>query len=210
MRKIISTCYFAFRKFRMTLFKPSDHLVTYIVLFVNNVNFSSFSCNGVPRVIVARRGKLTIGSNFRSNNREISNPIGRFHRCSFFVANGATLRIGENLGISGSSIVCHDKITIGSNVKIGGNVVIYDTDFHSINPKHRRLGSDDRQNTSSKPVIIKDNVFIGAHSTILKGVTIGENSVIGACSVVTKDIPENQIWGGNPARLIKEITSNSL
>jgi acetyltransferase-like isoleucine patch superfamily enzyme len=54
-------------------------------------------------------------------------------------------------------------------------------------------------------VIIEDNVFIGAHSTILKGVTIGVNSVIGACSVVTKDIPANQIWAGNPARFIRAL-----
>ena len=55
------------------------------------------------------------------------------------------------------------------------------------------------------PVIINNNVFIGAHSIILKGVTIGENSIIGACSLVTNDIPANEIWGGNPARRIKTL-----
>ena len=58
---------------------------------------------------------------------------------------------------------------------------------------------------STKPVIIKQNVFIGAHSTILKGVTIGENSIIGACSVVTKNIPDNEVWAGNPAKYIKHL-----
>ena len=53
--------------------------------------------------------------------------------------------------------------------------------------------------------MIKDNAFIGAHSIILKGVTIGENSIIGAGSVVTKSVPDNQIWAGNPARFIRNI-----
>lgn len=52
-------------------------------------------------------------------------------------------------------------------------------------------------------VKIENNVFIGAHTTILKGVTIGSNAIIGACSVITKDIPANEIWAGNPARFIK-------
>lgn len=63
----------------------------------------------------------------------------------------------------------------------------------------------DKINTNNKPVIIGDNVFIGAHSTILKGVTVGNNSIVGACSVVTRSIPENEIWGGNPAKFIKKI-----
>jgi len=60
-------------------------------------------------------------------------------------------------------------------------------------------------NKIKKPVIIEDNVFIGAHSLILKGVIIGENSIIGAGSVVTKSIPANQIWGGNPSKFIRNL-----
>jgi acetyltransferase-like isoleucine patch superfamily enzyme len=60
--------------------------------------------------------------------------------------------------------------------------------------------------TKMDSIKIGNNVFIGAHSTILKGVTIGENAIVGACSVVTKSIPANQIWGGNPARFIKHTT----
>lgn len=54
-------------------------------------------------------------------------------------------------------------------------------------------------------VCISENAFIGAHSTILKGVTIGTNSIVGACSVVTKDIPSNEVWAGNPARFIRTV-----
>jgi acetyltransferase-like isoleucine patch superfamily enzyme len=63
----------------------------------------------------------------------------------------------------------------------------------------------DKINAQSAPVKIEDNVFIGAHSTILKGVTIGENSIVGACSVVVKSIPANEIWAGNPAKLIRKV-----
>ena len=65
-----------------------------------------------------------------------------------------------------------------------------------------------RSQKRNEPVFIADNVFIGAHVTVLKGVTIGENSIIGACSVVTKHVPANEIWAGNPARFIKKIDIN--
>ena len=61
------------------------------------------------------------------------------------------------------------------------------------------------KNRAEKPVVIGNDVFIGAKSIILKGVTIGENSVIGAGSVVTKSVPANQIWAGNPAKFIRCI-----
>jgi acetyltransferase-like isoleucine patch superfamily enzyme len=109
--------------------------------------------------------------------------------------------------MSSTAIVCHNKIEIGDNVNLGGNVVIYDTDFHSLNPIERLNRELDIKGTKTKPVKIGNNVFIGAHSTILKGVFIGDNSVIGACSVVTKNVPENEIWGGNPAKFIKKINS---
>ena len=80
---------------------------------------------------------------------------------------------------------------------IGPNVTIV-TVNHDINPKTRI-------NASAKPVKIGKNVWIGADCTILPGVIIGENSIIGAGSVVTKNIPNNVIVAGNPAKLIREI-----
>ena len=57
----------------------------------------------------------------------------------------------------------------------------------------------------TKPILIKEGAFIGAQSIILKGVTIGKHSVVGAGSVVTKDIPDGEIWGGNPAVFIRKV-----
>ena len=68
-----------------------------------------------------------------------------------------------------------------------------------------RVSSEDQKQRKCAPVVIGDNVFIGAKCIILKGVIIGENSIVGAGSVVTKSIPANQIWAGNPARFIRNV-----
>jgi acetyltransferase-like isoleucine patch superfamily enzyme len=61
------------------------------------------------------------------------------------------------------------------------------------------------EHKAKAPVVIKDNAFKGAYSIVLKGVIIGENSIIGAGLVVTKSVPNNQIWAGSPAKFIREI-----
>jgi acetyltransferase-like isoleucine patch superfamily enzyme len=154
--------------------------------------------------MVAMGGKCSIGENFSMNNGIKGNPIGCYQPCTFFVDKGATLEIGENVGISQTALICHTGIKILNNVKIGGGACIYDTDFHPLNPALRQQ-SNDIQHKAKAPVIIENNVFIGAHSLILKGVTIGENSIIGAGSVVTKNVPPNQIWAGNPAKFIRNV-----
>ncbi len=176
-----------------------------LLLFkVNNIKFGKgIVFNGLPEVSI--QGNFVIGKNFKMNSRLGANPIGRNYRCMFIVRKDSILSIGNNTGISGTTIVCQKKITIGNNVKFGGNVCIYDTDFHALDPLLRRNPKEDKNNTVNKEVIINDNAFIGAHSTILKGVTIGKNSIVGACSVVTRNIPENEIWAGNPAKFIKSV-----
>ncbi len=170
---------------------------------LNKISFKKgLYCNGFPYLSI--QGNLTIGENFKSNNRLQANPIGRSSKCLFIVRSNATLYIGDNCGFSGVSIVCQNFITIGNNVKIGANTCIYDTDFHSLNKDYRRDKDLDVKNTMTKKIKIGNDVFIGAHSTILKGVKIGNGSIIGACSVITKDIPENEIWAGNPAKFIKK------
>ena len=185
-----------------------NHWATLIVLYGNNVKFEKIRSKGVPFVRIERGGNCTIGDNFKMNNNIPANPIGRVQRCILLVKKGATLTIGRNVGMSSSAIVTHQQIEIGDNVIMGGGVCIYDTDFHSIEPAYRKDPKMDRQMRKCAKVTVGNNVFIGAHATLLKGVTIGENSIIGACSVVTHNVPSNEIWAGNPARFIKQISKH--
>lgn len=200
--------YKSIRKIFHVLLNFLEKLISIIILYGNNISFSNFRTSGVPYIMVARGGKCNIGKNFAMNNGIKGNPIGCYQKCTIFVDRGAELIIGNNVGISQTALICTKKITIEDYVKIGGGVCIYDTDFHSLNPSIRK-STEDLKHRKQKEVIIKENTFIGAHSIILKGVTIGRNSIVGAGSVVTKSIPDNEIWAGNPAKFIKKITELS-
>lgn len=201
---LIHICYKSIRKVYHKISNVFNKQLTGIILQGNNVTHSSFRTSGIPYVMVARGGRFTIGENFAMNNGIKGNPIGCYERCTFFVDRNAVLTIGDNVGMSQAALICHRSITIGNNVKIGGGVCIYDTDFHSLDPVIR-CSKEDLKHRTEKPVVIGNNVFIGAKSIILKGVTIGENSIIGAGSVVAKSVPANQIWAGNPAKFIRNI-----
>lgn len=195
----------ALRKIKYIIIKPIFTPLAKMLLYLNGATIKNgLNVLGFLQVEVTRRGKLTIGENLSVNSGNNYNVIGRQQKTIFWVEGD--LIIGNNVGISATAIICNHKISIGNNVTIGGNTVIYDTDFHNIDPLIRNDKTIDKQSAIKLPVLIEDNVFIGAHATILKGVTIGKNSVIGACSVVSKSVPANEIWAGNPAKYIKTIS----
>lgn len=182
--------------------------ITIFIFNYYNVNYNKdFKTKGIPIVKISKGGKLIIGHNFSMNNNYNGNIIGRQQPCIFSVSKGAELFIGDNVGISSTAIICTKKIIIGNNVRIGGNTCIYDTDFHSLYVDERTAVPEITINVKRESVEIEDNVFIGAHTTILKGVKIGRNSIIGACSVVAKSIPPDEIWAGNPAKFISKVPS---
>lgn len=205
MQKIATLFYKLVRRYFFKLMNLINYVITYFIMYCNNIKFNKISTKGIPFVSIARGGNCTIGNNFIMSNNIRGNPIGRVERCILFVGKKGQLTIGNNVGISSTTIVAEHEVNIGDNVKLGGGVCIYDTDFHSLDPKVRMNSKLDNELKNSKSVTINNNVFIGAHSTILKGVNIGENSIIGACSVITKNIPPNEIWAGNPARFIKKL-----
>ena len=88
-------------------------------------------------------------------------------------------------------------ITIEEGVFIAPHVVLA-TEFHPEDP-------ETRHSLLTKPIIIRRNAWIGANATILAGVTIGENAIVAAGAVVSKDVPDNTIVGGVPAKVIREI-----
>lgn len=154
-------------------------------------------------VFVTGHGQIILSDNVRINSCQVANPIGGDSKTVLNTCKNGLISIGENSGISNCALVAREKIEIGKNVKIGGSTQIFDNDFHSLNIDFRN--SKDDTDILCSAVTIKDGSFIGARCIILKGVTIGCNCVVGAGSVVTKSIPDNQIWAGNPARFIREI-----
>lgn len=121
------------------------------------------------------------------------------------VQKGANLIIGNNSGITNTIIQCFNSIYIGDNVKIGNGTTIFDTNFHSLDWNIRMNNCEDVKMALTAPVRIENDAFIGTRCIICKGVTIGEKSIIAAGSVVVKDVPAGEMWGGNPAKYIKKI-----
>ena len=154
---------------------------------------------GMPIISMSINSEIIIGNNCTLCSDSKYTALGVNHPVIMRTLRpNSKIIIGKNTGISGASICSAIKITIGEECLLGANVIIADTDFHTIKPYQRRFNSN-YDDISSKEVIIENNVFIGANSIILKGVTIGENSVVGAGSIVTKNVRRNSIVAGNPA-----------
>jgi acetyltransferase-like isoleucine patch superfamily enzyme len=132
--------------------------------------------------------------------------------------------VGDNSFIGGSHLICRNKIVIENNVFMAWGSCIYDHNSHSLDYRDReedivqqlkdyRFGQNFIANKNwdvvdSKSILIKSNAWIGMNCIILKGVTIGEGAIVGAGSVVTKDVPDWTVVGGNPAKVIKILPEN--
>jgi len=154
---------------------------------------------GIPGIRNLNRIQIGDSTRIISGAR---NLVGSDVKTYFETGQNGNICIGSRVGMSNCVLISQESITIEDQVYIGGGTRIYDNDFHSINFNDRiyRPGL-----IPTAPIIIKAGSFIGGHSIILKGVVIGRQSVVGAGSVVTKSIPDFEIWAGVPARKIGSI-----
>ncbi|MGO4770119.1 acyltransferase [Flavobacterium sp. W22_SRS_FK3] len=163
---------------------------------------------GPISIQIKKNGKLFLGDDLRVVSGLMLNPLGRNISSSIRVDKDAQITIGNNVGMSNVSLWAKTNIRIGNNVKIGADCLLFDSDMHSLDFVKRRKPSTDAINAKSSEIIIEDDVFIGTRSIISKGVTIGKRSIVASGSVLVKSIPQDEIWGGNPAKFIKKIIND--
>jgi len=151
-----------------------------------------------------KRGKKTVI--YRSVRRDIV-PFHNFVLGSYsIVEDYATInnQVGDVVIGSASRIGLHNTIigpvTIGDNVLLAQNVVIAGLN-HNFEDVYEPIS---QQGVETKPVVIEDDVWVGANSVVLPGITIGKHAVVGAGSVVTRNIPSFSVALGNPAKVIKQ------
>lgn len=156
-------------------------------------------------------GRLEIGAKEnKASKQETRVSIGKNSTLAingkFSVGFGSDIRVFDNANLSIGSgylngfvqVICAKNIQIGEKVAIARDVIIRDTDAHTI---------EDGKHEKNKEVIIGNHVWIGTRAIIMKGVHIGDGAIIAAGAVVTKDVPPNTIVAGVPAKVIKEDIS---
>ncbi|MGI8435665.1 MAG: acyltransferase [Chthoniobacterales bacterium] len=147
----------------------------------------------------------------------IGDHVSCYAGCSFAIGAKGFCTIGDFTLVNGALIMAEERIEIGSHCLISWNVGLADSDFHPIEVAQRRIDAKalapyykdrpPRPVLRTAPVIIADNVWIGMNVVLLKGVHIGENSIVAAGAVVAKSVPPNVVVAGNPAVIVKRLTT---
>jgi len=143
---------------------------------------------GKPRIV--NQGQMIFGDRVRLDSTLACLELAAI--------DGGHLEIGNNVFINfGTSIVAASHVTIGDDSLIGTHVTVMDTDFHRV--------EDKAWDTTGRPIVIEDRVWLGNRSIILKGVRVGHDAVVAAGAVVTRDVPPRTVVAGNPARVVREF-----
>jgi acetyltransferase-like isoleucine patch superfamily enzyme len=140
---------------------------------------------------------------------------GIYDRATLIVGTNGQVQIGEFTCLNGTTIVCHQQITIGAHCLFAWGVVISDSEPMSnstIGERRSALENVTKDNQRpwptierSRPIHIKDNVWIGFESVILPGVTVGRGSIVGCKTIVSESIPEYSVVVGNPPRIVRTL-----
>ena len=161
---------------------------------------SMFSFGKIKFILPIKLGKNVILSHRGNGKIDFGKHVSLNNNAHLYVVDGAMLKIGSFSSVGDNNIiVAREKISLGENVMLGANVCIYDHDH-----EFRKEGNFRDQGYNAAPVIIEDNVWLGAGVIVLKGVTIGTGSVIAAGTIVNKDIPPNSIVYNKREMIIKE------
>ena len=163
---------------------------------------------GRPRFRVrGANARIRIGERLVARSSSRGNSIGVFQPVIITAwGRNAQVNIGDDVAMSGCSITAEERITVGNRVMIGAGALILDSDAHPLDPQERFKGGRGR----TAPILIEDDVFVGARAIVLKGVRIGKGAVVAAGAVVVKDVPAYTIVGGNPARPIGHVPAGGL
>lgn len=157
----------------------------------------SFKARKAGAIRLGNHVKLLAG--WRCNRVGLSGPV------LLQTFGDGIIEIGDFSGGSAIVLSARSKIQIGKHVNLGGNVRIYDHDFHALEPQFRRLGQKEQEpHIRTTPVEIGDDVFVGANAIILKGVKLGDRCIVAAGAVVFKgEYPADSMLVGNPAQIVK-------
>jgi acetyltransferase-like isoleucine patch superfamily enzyme len=161
--------------------------------------------SGRPLIDIRDGCRLFIGENVTLNSSNKGYHLNMHSPVKLFADwPGAEIRIGDNSRLNGVCVHAGRSISIGRNCLIAANCHIIDGSGHDLSFPD----VENRVNTSGafKPVVIEDDVWIGANTMVLPGVTIGRGSVISANSVVNRSVPALVVAGGNPAVVIKDYS----
>lgn len=149
---------------------------------------------------------IEIGDNFTAGKGTTIQAWDTYENQNF----NPQIIIGNNVMLTDYiQISAIDKVVLGDNLLVGQNVYISDNSHGDADKTAIGIAPIKRPLTSKGPVIIGKNVWIGRGAVILSGVTVGDNAIIGANSVVTRDVPNNSVVAGVPAKLIKYLTDKS-
>lgn len=159
-----------------------DRLINIMALKINRVSYGkNLTING--RIYIHNQGRIHIGNDVTINSGARYNPIGGQTKTRLIAYPGGTIVIGDRVGISNSTLVSRIEILVGDESLIGGSCNILDTDFHSVDPDVRKMPGD---HGKEAPIRIGRQAFIGAHTIMLKGITVEERSVVPAGSVLRR------------------------
>jgi acetyltransferase-like isoleucine patch superfamily enzyme len=159
---------------------------------------------GRPIIDIRKGSRLVIGNNVSLNSRNKGHHLNMHGPVKLYADQpGAVISIGDETRIAATCVHAYRSVTIGKRCLISANCQIFDGNAHDLSFPD----VEDRIHTtgSSQPIVIEDDVWIGAHSIILPGVTVGKGAVIAAGSVVTKDVPSMSAVRGNPAKLVVDF-----